>query len=141
MLKQKLGDHIICELTHCSFDILNDKDFLSTLLVDSAIKGNAGVLGHLEHKFTPQGVTVIVLLSESHISIHSYSELNYAAIDLFTCGNTIDTDLIFEEIGKHVGGEKYIVHKNRGIHYNNFIYLNNFVNKIKKLFRNIKWNL
>lgn len=103
MLKNKIGDHLICELTHCSFDILNDKDFLSKLLVDSATKGGAGVLGHLEHKFTLQGVTVIVLLAESHLTIHSYPELNYAAIDIFTCG-TINTDLIFREISKHVGG-------------------------------------
>ena len=133
MLKQKLGDHIICELTHCSFDILNDKDFLSKLLVDSAIKGNAGVLGHLEHKFTPQGVTVIVLLAESHLTIHTFPELNYAAIDIFSCGNTINTDLIFEEISKHVGGEMYVSRKNRGIHYTWSIYFNKLINKLKLL--------
>lgn len=140
MLKHKLGDHLICELTHCSFDILNDKDFLSKLLVDSAIKGGAGVLGHIEHKFTPQGVTIVVLLSTSHLSIHTYPELKYAAVDVFTCGNTINTDLIFEEISKHVGGEKYVTKDNRGIHYIGFIYWNNFVNKIKKLFRSLIWN-
>jgi S-adenosylmethionine decarboxylase len=48
---------------------------------------NATLLDEVKYEFTPQGVTAVCLLSESHISIHTWPEKHYAAVDIFTCGD------------------------------------------------------
>ena len=78
--------HLLVEFWGCKSSVLNDHDFLVTSLDKAAKESNATVLSIASHKFTPQGVTAILLLSESHLSIHTWPEYQYAAIDVFTCG-------------------------------------------------------
>ncbi|MDD5022670.1 MAG: adenosylmethionine decarboxylase [Candidatus ainarchaeum sp.] len=84
--KQKLGMHIVAEIYLDNPDVLNDEKRIVDALVDSAVYGNMTVINVSSHKFSPHGVTSLVLLSESHISIHTWPEYGYAAIDIFACG-------------------------------------------------------
>jgi len=84
--KEKLGSHLIAETYFSNSDILNDEDKLKEALIDSAIYGDMTVINSISHKFSPHGVTALVLLAESHISIHTWPEYGYAAIDIFACG-------------------------------------------------------
>ena len=77
------------ELYRCDYEKLNDESFLRCTLNRSAKLANATVLNLISNKFEPQGVTAIALLSESHISIHTWPESNYSAIDIFTCGQNM----------------------------------------------------
>lgn len=89
------GEHWIIEFHGCPDGILNDPDRLR-LAVDKACKaGGLNLLERIDHTFTPQGVTILGLLAESHISIHTWPEEEYAAIDIFTCGRrgTLDKAL------------------------------------------------
>jgi S-adenosylmethionine decarboxylase len=113
--KKKLGHHLICEVKDCSFDVLNNEVDLVNLLLKSCIDGGAGILGHVSHKFEPQGVTVVVGLSESHCSIHTYPEFGYAAVDVFTCGDHVDTHKILNDIVLGLGGRGFIEEHSRGI--------------------------
>ena len=70
----------------CSFKSLNDEYYLADLLEDAAFASGATVVKTIFKKFQPQGVTVLCLLSESHISIHTWPEKGEAAVDIFTCG-------------------------------------------------------
>lgn len=88
-----LGKHIFAEFYGCSFDILNNLSFLEEHLVNAAKISKATVLDSVSYKFDPQGITAVLLLAESHISIHTYPELNFAAVDIFTCGNIADPEL------------------------------------------------
>ncbi|MPQ65882.1 MULTISPECIES: adenosylmethionine decarboxylase [unclassified Pseudomonas] len=90
-----LGTHIFGELTGLDFDRLNDLPFLEKSLIDSISAGGATVCGHLSKQFSPCGVTTLVLLSESHASIHTYPECGGLFFDIFTCGNC-KPDLILE---------------------------------------------
>ncbi len=72
----------------CSSSNLDDEFFLRNLLETSAIACGANVLETVSYKFDPHGVTVICLLSESHISIHTWPEKGEAAVDVFTCGES-----------------------------------------------------
>ncbi len=78
--------HLLLELYRCDFDKLNDESFLRCSLNRAAKLAKAKVLNLISNKFEPQGVTAIALLAESHISIHTWPESNYSAVDIFTCG-------------------------------------------------------
>ena len=88
-----LGKHLLLELYGCNSQKLNDELFLRFLINKSAKTANATVLNLISHKFEPQGVTAIALLAESHLSIHTWPESKYAAIDIFTCGKNMRPDL------------------------------------------------
>jgi S-adenosylmethionine decarboxylase len=66
--------------------LLNDPDFVQRSLRDAARVCESTLIEEVIHQFHPQGVTALALLAESHISIHTWPELGYAAIDIFTCG-------------------------------------------------------
>jgi S-adenosylmethionine decarboxylase len=80
------GKHMICDLKNIKNDILlNSADGLKNILVTICKQFNFKILGEMEHTFYPQGFTVMFLLSESHISIHTFPEKNYLAFDIYTC--------------------------------------------------------
>ncbi|MFZ9738333.1 MAG: adenosylmethionine decarboxylase [Prochlorotrichaceae cyanobacterium] len=81
-----VGTHCILELYGCSSGLLDDPSFVQRSLRDAAEVCESTLLGEVIHEFHPQGVTALALLAESHISIHTWPELRYAAIDIFTCG-------------------------------------------------------
>jgi S-adenosylmethionine decarboxylase len=85
------GRHLILDLYDCDPEILNDYEELQRLLEASLVMAKANVLRIFGEKFEPQGVTLLALLSESHASIHTWPEIGYCAIDLYTCGNTTQT--------------------------------------------------
>ena len=81
--------HLLLELYKCNHEKLNDESFLRCTLDKAAKLANAKVLNLISNKFEPQGVTAIALLAESHISIHTWPESNYSAVDIFTCGQNM----------------------------------------------------
>lgn len=85
-IKRKLGYHFIVDAYTEDGKLLEDVDFVSKALTDAADAAEATKIGLKMHKFAPQGLTGILLLAESHISIHTWPEHNYFAMDIFTCG-------------------------------------------------------
>ena len=81
--------HLLLELYRCDYEKLNDESFLRCSLNRAAKLAKATVLNLISNKFEPQGVTAIALLAESHISIHTWPESNYSAVDIFTCGQNM----------------------------------------------------
>ena len=84
---QNIGRHCILELYQCDHARLNDEAFIRTSITSSAKIAGATLINLVTHSFKPQGVTGLALLAESHISIHTWPEIGYAAIDVFTCGD------------------------------------------------------
>ena len=84
--------HFLLELYRCDYEKLNDESFLRCTLNNAAKIANATVLNLISYKFKPQGVTVIALLAESHLSIHTWPEEQYSAVDIFTCGKNMKPD-------------------------------------------------
>jgi len=82
-----LSKHILLELSGCEFNFLNDLNFVKDTMRNAALEARAEVLELAFHKFSPQGVSGVVVISESHLSIHTWPEYGYAAIDIFTCGD------------------------------------------------------
>jgi S-adenosylmethionine decarboxylase len=81
-----LGIHLILELQECRPDLLDDLDYVQQTLLEAAESTGATIIGITFHKFSPQGVTGVVAIAESHVCIHTWPEYGYAAADIFTCG-------------------------------------------------------
>ncbi len=82
-----LGTHLLIELFECDKDLLDSLEDIETILTKAALAANATPVGSRFHRFQPSGTSGIILLAESHISIHTWPEKGYAAIDFFTCGD------------------------------------------------------
>ncbi len=82
-----LGTHVLLELRDCDPELLDDLSYIRQELLRAASAVDAHVVGESFHQFTPQGVTGILSIAESHISIHTWPEHRYAAADVFTCGD------------------------------------------------------
>jgi S-adenosylmethionine decarboxylase proenzyme len=101
------GKHLICDFKKITNTmLLNNKLHLKLMCKDLCINNNFTILGELDHEFSPQGCSFIFLLSESHLSVHTFPERNYLAFDLYTCkqyqDNTVYID-IFLELCKKLG--------------------------------------
>ena len=82
-----LGRHLLVEYRGCAGNILNDYDKIESMLQRAAIAAGATLVGKVFHQFTPIGVSGVVVVQESHISIHTWPEEGYAAVDFYTCGD------------------------------------------------------
>lgn len=82
-----MGHHVLVSLYGVSFNLLNDIDAMQEAFEAAVRICGATVLNRFAHKFTPQGVTIVYALAESHISIHTFPERGSAAIDVYTCGD------------------------------------------------------
>lgn len=97
----QLGRHILAEIYGCPADILNDVQLVETIMVNAALEAGAEIREVVFHKFSPQGVSGVVVISESHLAIHSWPELGYAAVDVFTCGDRVNPWDACNYITKH----------------------------------------
>lgn len=85
-----LGSHIIAELSFCAPEMLSDLAKVREAMVRAAFEAGAEVREVAFHRFHPHGVSGVVVISESHLSVHTWPEYRYAAIDIYTCGSAID---------------------------------------------------
>jgi len=94
------GTHIVCELSGCRQDLLTNVDDVQKIMENAARESNAQILKVVFHRFQPQGVSGVVVLAESHISIHTWPEAGYAAVDFYTCGDHTDPWIACEYAAK-----------------------------------------
>ena len=83
---QEMGVHLPIELWECEQGMLNNPQLVEEAMVQAAQKANCTVVQRVIHQFAPQGVSGVVILAESHLSVHTWPELGYAALDIFACG-------------------------------------------------------
>ncbi|MGG6313886.1 adenosylmethionine decarboxylase [Paenibacillus macerans] len=100
------GRHVAVDTWGVDFEVLNNAELLEAHLVEAAEACGATVLSVQSKQFEPQGATVLVLLSESHLSIHTYPERGFAAIDCYTCGETVDPQLAIDYLVSVLNPEK-----------------------------------
>lgn len=85
-----LGTHIVCELSGCDAAKLTDVDAVRAMMENAARAANASIVTSAFHRFEPHGVSGVVVIEESHLSIHTWPETGYAAMDFYTCGDHTD---------------------------------------------------
>jgi len=87
-----LGRHLVIDLYQVSPSVLKDSEFLLKLLERAASESGATIIKSFAHRFSLQGVSCVVVIGESHVTIHTWPEKNYAALDFFSCSSLIDLD-------------------------------------------------
>lgn len=95
---EALGRQILVEFYDCKESTINDVEYIESSLIKATEASNATIISHNFHKFSPYGVSGVVVIAESHVAIHTWPEYNYAAVDIFTCGDTIDPWIIQEHL-------------------------------------------
>jgi S-adenosylmethionine decarboxylase proenzyme len=84
-----LGKHLLLELNGCDPKLLNDISFIKETMLAAAKESGATVLGESFHQFSPQGVSGVIIIAESHLTVHTWPEHGYAGADIFTCGTRV----------------------------------------------------
>jgi len=100
---QALGRQILAEFYNCDSEALKDEKYIGESMVQACIEGKATVVTHTFHSFSPFGVSGVVVIAESHVAIHTWPEYNYAAVDIFTCGETIEPWVLFDFLKEKLG--------------------------------------
>lgn len=95
-----LGQHVLAEFFECDPNILNNVAIVEKLMVEAALECGATIVQKCFHMFNPYGVSGVVIIAESHLAIHTWPELGYAAVDLFTCGDKCDPKVSYEYLRK-----------------------------------------
>ena len=103
---KELGRHIIVEMYDCDAEILNNFDVIREQMMEAARVAGATIVGEVFHRFTPHGVSGAVVIAESHLSIHTWPEYRYAALDLFTCGDNVDPWVAFGHLARELKAGK-----------------------------------
>lgn len=98
-----LGRHLLAEMSECNSPILNDISQLEKIMMEAARLAGATVVKSVFHRYNPQGLSGIVVIAESHISIHTWPEYRYAAVDCFTCGQNINPNRIIDHLIEALG--------------------------------------
>jgi S-adenosylmethionine decarboxylase len=102
---KSLGYHLILELEGCPAAALDDRETVSRVMNEAVEASGATLIQPFFHQFAPQGVSGVVIISESHFSIHTWPEYGYAAVDIFTCGDQIDMDVAVETLRRGFGAK------------------------------------
>ena len=96
-----LGRHILAEYYSCDINALDNTTFLENGMRDAVVASGATIIDTKFHQFSPYGVSGVIVIAESHMTIHTWPEYGYAAIDFFTCGDRVDPWKAFDHM-KHI---------------------------------------
>ncbi|MEW6033327.1 MAG: adenosylmethionine decarboxylase [Chloroflexota bacterium] len=111
-----LGYHVLLELKGCNKETLNDLQKLEAILVGAAKEAGTAVVEKAFHQFNPHGVSGVVIIAESHLFIHTWPEHGYAAVDIFTCGDSIRADRAVERLARELESPNFsMIELRRGV--------------------------
>jgi|UniRef100_A0A7C4QVY7 S-adenosylmethionine decarboxylase len=112
---EHLGRHVIIEFWGCN-DGINDAERMRAAIIEAVRAANATLLDLNVHTFSPHGVTGVAVLSESHLSVHSWPEYGYLAADVFTCGESTNPDAAADVLRRYFEPTSVDVkHLSRGV--------------------------
>ena len=116
MTTQALGHQLMVEFYDCDKQMLDDLAGIEKAMQDAAIVSGATIVEKVFHRFSPFGVSGVVVIAESHLAIHTWPEYGYAAVDLFTCGTEVDPMKGFELLEERLGSQNMsVVEMKRGL--------------------------
>ncbi len=104
-----LGRHLIAEYADCTGGRLDDLEYIERSLLEAVRRSGATIVDSVFHRYAPQGVSGVVVIAESHMSIHTWPEYNYAAVDFFTCGQAVDPYLADDFLKEALGSDNATV--------------------------------
>jgi S-adenosylmethionine decarboxylase len=114
-----LGRHLLLELFDCDLDAINNLESVKQTLVEAARRAQATIVDVVFHEFNPFGISGVVVIAESHLSIHTWPEYRYAAVDIFSCGDVLQPEVAASYLVEQFGAERTsVVEMQRGMFMN-----------------------
>ncbi len=111
-----LGRHLLLELFDCDADAITSLDSVKGALVEAAKRAHATIVDVVFHEFNPFGISGVVVIAESHLSIHTWPEYRYAAVDIFSCGDVLQPEVAASYLVEQFGAERTsVVELSRGL--------------------------
>lgn len=104
-----LGKHLILELYDCDSAVLNDAELIEKYMTEAALACGATIVSTHINRFNPHGISGVIVIAESHLTIHTWPEHCYAAVDAFTCGELLDTMKVKEVLEKRLNAKRSLV--------------------------------
>jgi S-adenosylmethionine decarboxylase len=101
-----MGKHLLLEVYNVDFEAINDAQSLQEAMVRGINRAKMTILNIFAYSFVPQGCTIVISLSESHVSCHTWPESGCLAVDVYTCGEG-DPRLIAIELLKYLNSDSY----------------------------------
>lgn len=102
----ELGTHILLDLEGCPQDLLSDKAKIRFRLRQAALAAGATIVGEVFHEFQPPGVSGVLLIAESHLSVHTWPFLGKATLDVYTCGPAFDAEVAADMLVESLRAKK-----------------------------------
>ena len=113
---KSLGKHLIIEFFHCDSTILNDLKTIERHLLTAVKLSGATIIQPFFHQFSPHGITGVVVVAESHFSVHTWPEYGYCALDIFTCGESVNGHKAMEYMKQSLGAvNASVIEVKRGV--------------------------
>ena len=113
---QALGRHLLLELFDCDPRAINSLDVVKASMVEAAKRAHATIVDVVFHEFSPYGISGVVVIAESHLAIHTWPEHQYAAVDVFSCGEVLQPQVAVDYLVEQLGaGQASIVELQRGV--------------------------
>jgi S-adenosylmethionine decarboxylase len=111
-----LGRHLLLELFDCDLDAINNVEAVKGALIEAAKRAQATIVDVVFHEFNPFGVSGVVVIAESHLSIHTWPEYRYAAVDIFSCGEILQPEVAASYLVEQFGAERTsVIEMQRGL--------------------------
>ena len=107
LVMNALGRHILAEYYGCDIQILNNLELLEHYMRKAVIESGATIIDSTFHKFSPHGVSGVIVIAESHMALHTWPEYGYAAVDFFTCGDRVEPMKAFDYMKNKLKPENY----------------------------------
>ena len=114
-----LGRHLLLELFDCDTESINNLEAVKGSLIEAAKRAQATIVDVVFHEFNPFGISGVVVIAESHLSIHTWPEYRYAAVDVFSCGEVLQPEIAVKYLVEQFGAERAsVVEMQRGVFVN-----------------------
>lgn len=114
-----LGRHLLLELFDCDCGAINNLEAVKGALIEAAKRAQATIVDVVFHEFNPFGISGVVVIAESHLSIHTWPEYRYAAVDIFSCGEGLQPEVAANYLVEQFGAERAsVVELQRGMFLN-----------------------
>ena len=121
-----LGRHLLLEMFDCDLDAINSLESVKGALVEAAKRAQATIVDVVFHEFNPFGISGVVVIAESHLSIHTWPEYRYAAVDIFSCGEVLQPEVAANYLVEQFAAERTsIVEMQRGLFLNSSVPITN----------------
>ena len=105
VLEKHLGRHLLVEFYNCDRRVLDNVEMIDLYMNQAALASGATIVQSNFHRFEPWGVSGVVVIAESHLAIHTWPEYGYASVDLYTCGDSVDPMVAYEDLKIKLGAK------------------------------------